>query len=67
MKRIKITWLWTGFATTFGRFIYRNGESYPSKPIGWQFRPIQRFNPTGYSWVVDFGPLRIAKYAPCTC
>jgi hypothetical protein len=54
MKRFE--WLWTGWRTTFGRWIYQDWKSYPSKPIGWQFRPIQfRSN------AIDIGPIRINR------
>jgi hypothetical protein len=62
MKRYHIEWLWTGWATTFGRWLYCDGESHPQRPIGWRFRPIQRRGCT-----LDIGPLRITRYPDCTC
>jgi hypothetical protein len=69
VKNYTITWLWTGWATTFGRHVYHPGTSYPSDPIGWRFRPVQ-FRPSfsgDGAWCLDIGPIRISRLAPCTC
>jgi hypothetical protein len=59
---MKIEWLWTGWRTTFGQWIYRDWQSHPAKPIGWRFRPIQI-----RGGAVDIGPIRITRYPKCSC